>query len=465
MPWGGKKPSTSKHPNGPHVARIGNDASAKLSSARNQANGSAKAVHRSENPKAEPNPIDLVLHQQFPRIPAENRIEIETFLLLFLLSATFAQNFSIYHTSVYLANHDLIFFTTVLFTRQFLATCFDQFPPYENLGQRVQWILYVAKCLLVAVAVVMAVWFILKVMRNDSIANSLMLLYPGFLYLSLFGFSTENDKTFNGANRIESSDEIWLIRTTLPYTWTGLSPPPSLRSSSSSTLTSNEEIRLYIHSFSIPSPTTNRREVDRLQSDVYSRLKRLLFRSIVCTYYASFLPMQFVQQDYLAFNKRWCYKLLVFVWVNTFSVLACESFPARFCVTLYKCAMYLGTWKGASFSKKASFSWNPEKIWPLGTLVDYEKNRFEAAGLQTTSEPGNLSHYHFYYAFSNLTIVPTFLLTLQSLSLIYQLVLLFYTTAWQHAVVLSVLLFFSCYSIYKTFRNWTALSQSAIKRF
>ena len=72
--------------------------SRRLSSARNQANGSAKAVHRSENPKAEPNPIDLVLHQQFPRIPAENRIEIETFLLLFLLSATFAQNFSIYHT-------------------------------------------------------------------------------------------------------------------------------------------------------------------------------------------------------------------------------------------------------------------------------------------------------------------------------------------------------------------------------
>lgn len=224
------------------------------------------------------------------------------------------------------------------------------------------------------------VWFLLQVLQSNSITNCLFLSYPYvphknllkrllvrsvlyrvFLYLSLFGFTLNpnpgsqpgssqplvlsKSSTSNPVSTIWSrlsSTDLCLIKPTIPCTWVS---PGKLNPPADGECISEYHLRVQFQCLSIPSPEAVRNDVNCLRADFCCRLKQLFFNSILCTYYVAFIPVQFVQQDYMNYDKFWCYKHVAFVWAHTFVMLTMQLMPTSYCISLYKYAMHLGSWR------------------------------------------------------------------------------------------------------------------------
>lgn len=139
-----------------------------------------------------------------------------------------------------------------------------------------------------------------------------------------------------------SSTDLYVIKPTVPCAW---SSPEKLNGPNDGKCMSEYDVTVHLQCNYIPSPEAVRNDVNLLLADFSCRLKQLVFNSIVCTYYAAFLPVQFIQQDYVTYNKIWCYKHVAFVWAHTFVMLTMQLMPTSYCMSLYKYAKHLGSWR------------------------------------------------------------------------------------------------------------------------
>lgn len=251
-----------------------------------------------------------------------------------------------------------------------------------------------------------------------------------------------------------SSTDLCLIKPTIPCAW---SSPGNLSPPTDGECISEYHLRIQFQCLSIPSPESVRSDVNSLFSDFTHRLKQLFFNSVVCTYYVAFIPVQFIQQDYVTYDKFWCYKHVAFIWVHTFVMMTMQLMPTSYCISLYKYAMHLGSWRRVDKSTSANM-WSPAKIWPPDSLVRYANDVFEAQGIQVAAEPGDFGHSQFYSIFCSPTLIPNCLLVIQSASLFYEIVLLARATAWQQAVSVSILLLLNYYPTFKIVRDRFAVS-------
>jgi hypothetical protein len=105
MPFGSKRNSANRHQPSGANGKANHDASRSTANkhGKNHINGSAKPVVdddevlAGEN-RSKPAALGTVVYQKLPDLPCDGPIAWATYLLLFLLSAMFLQNFNIYQT-------------------------------------------------------------------------------------------------------------------------------------------------------------------------------------------------------------------------------------------------------------------------------------------------------------------------------------------------------------------------------
>lgn len=75
--------------------------------------------------------------------------------------------------------------------------------------------------------------------------------------------------------------------------------------------------------------------------------------------------------------------------------------PIRYCDTLHRSALHLGTWDKVEIRSllPAAYIWQEDVLWPLGTLVKLGKDLYRAQGDFNVAEPGNSSYSKFYVSY------------------------------------------------------------------
>lgn len=97
-----------------------------------------------------------------------------------------------------------------------------------------------------------------------------------------------------------------------------------------------------VHSCSM-SPQLIRQEVDSLKTDFNSRMKQVLFSSVLNAYYAGFVPCCFAQPS-LFYDAYWATQHMALVWLGCFTMHSAYCYPTEYCDTLHRAALHLGRW-------------------------------------------------------------------------------------------------------------------------
>lgn len=199
------------------------------------------------------------------------------------------------------------------------------------------------------------------------------------------------------------------------------------------------------------TPDEVRREMEILMSDLIVRLKQLLFNSLLCAYYAGFIPMQFAD-SHLYYDKWWCMEHAFLVWANSFIILATHLLPPSYCQTLHQCTLHLGCWTRCLHNDNANV-WSPDVIWPYDSVVQWNGESFKGEGLQNVAVPCNSSQECFFLLFHSRLHVHTWLLSMQCIIVAFQIVVLLRVCFWFQALSLSVFLAFNYFVLYKLLYN------------
>lgn len=72
--------------------------------------------------------------------------------------------------------------------------------------------------------------------------------------------------------------------------------------------------------------------------------------------------------------------------------------PLRFCDTLHRTALHLGTWERIETRSvlPVAYTWQEDMLWPYSALVRHGREMYRAQGDTNSAEPGNAMHYRFY---------------------------------------------------------------------
>jgi hypothetical protein len=90
-------------------------------------------------------------------------------------------------------------------------------------------------------------------------------------------------------------------------------------------------------------PETVRQEVLTLKSDFNSRLKQVLFNSMVSTYYCAFVPCCFAQSS-LSYETMWAIRHGIMVFFGGANLYVIQIFPSTYTHMLHRTAVKLGQW-------------------------------------------------------------------------------------------------------------------------
>eukprot|EP00002_Diphylleia_rotans_P018776 TRINITY_DN3631_c0_g1_i1.p1 TRINITY_DN3631_c0_g1~~TRINITY_DN3631_c0_g1_i1.p1 ORF type:complete len:312 (+),score=41.50 TRINITY_DN3631_c0_g1_i1:270-1205(+) len=191
--------------------------------------------------------------------------------------------------------------------------------------------------------------------------------------------------------------------------------------------------------FQRPSYMGNPQETERILSD---RVKRLIYDTFECGYYAGFVPLKFLQSEYLYYDPLRCWFLFAYILVNSHVMLFCQLLSTSF-MELYLLSHSLGHWKRHPHQNIDAPSWS-QSVGPYkkNAVVKHRDFTWIAIGQHNTCEPGAIFPMLFYFFFSNPGWTQNLLLKVQGLVLVS---LLAFVTNSNHWTVYGIMLVFNYY--------------------
>lgn len=89
---------------------------------------------------------------------------------------------------------------------------------------------------------------------------------------------------------------------------------------------------------------------------------------------------------------------MIFIFLGCFTAYSIHILPLRYCDTLHRSALHLGSWDKIETRSilPATYTWDDETLWPIGTLARHGKDIYRAQGDSNAAEPGNVMYSRFY---------------------------------------------------------------------
>ncbi|KAL3277152.1 hypothetical protein HHI36_012505 [Cryptolaemus montrouzieri] len=354
-------------------------------------------------------------HFPCPSIPIDTDLHFELIMFFFTIVSSALQFIHLYrsvwwtpnshaHQAIkfYLIDENLLSFLFVLLSRRLMYLLGNKvidilIPPRYQCMANLIYRVFLAIALFVLLGI--CTFF---VVQNNVFMNMFYLCYPISVYFVLFGFKII--PFFELAN------------------WDTETLPP-------------------LHACTTIANDI-RQEVEKLKGNFNSRLKQILFSSVLNAYYSGFVPCCFAQ-NYVHYDVYWAAQHTVFIFLSCFVAYCCHMLHPRYCDILHRSALHLGNWDKMETRNMllVNNKWNEETLWPHGVLVRYGKDVYRAQGECNSSEPGSTTYSRFYALFKNPSSTLKYLLLFHAFLVTWQLYLLFFTTYWHNIASLSFMLF------------------------
>lgn len=387
--------------------------------------------------------ITPIRHPDIPNLPTEGSLLFEMHTVIYLLTALFLQYINIYKTvwwlplapsntamNFHLIDPFLLIFVTLVLIRRLVWHFIIELSPIVTIITVRYCILQVIKLVITLTFLNLGLWCLWHLMNNNSPLNLLFLAYPLISYFLLYGLTLDFNSTLFSqlAPPAKGSKEELM--------WNGITMLTPVKHKCSH------------------SPHDIRQEADLLKMDFNSRVKSVLFNSMVCAYYVGFVPICFLQPA-MYLDLWWSCFLIAFVWINSCVMFGSHFLPVAYCDALHRCSLHLGRWQKMEhgYSNTPQHLWSDTTVWPQGVLVRYNKGIYRATGQQNVAFPSDRSYARFYFMFHDPLRVLNLFVFLQLGVIATQLYLLIRHSHWHYVISLSLLLFCNYYVLFKLLRN------------
>lgn len=272
------------------------------------------------------------------------------------------------------------------------------------------------------------------VVQQHSLVNILYLLYPASVYFILFGAAASPflDLTPGSQGRVKIyRDKVGTFRTNL--------------AAAGGVPTSPELIRM---------------EAAITKTDFNTRLKQVLFNTIISAYYSGFIPCAFCP-TFLSYEVWWVSQHTLTTFIGCLTLYLVHCFPAGYNHLLHRTSLHLGHWLKMEGRISPNFynQWSAASLWPGAAIVRHGKDLYKAEGVVNAAEPGNHSHVRYFYLFGDPSLLVCGLLVVQAGLVTCQLVLLAKSHFWYHLLSQGILAFSNYYTLFKLARDYLILSK------
>ncbi|CAH0719837.1 unnamed protein product, partial [Brenthis ino] len=377
------------------------------------------------------NPPDIKLsdsplppkHIPFPYIPQDGELLFEIMSFVFLLVAMGLQFLNLYRTmwwlphsyttqamNFHLIDPHLVAFIVTIISRRLLLSITLVFLRCILAPKMMPHATIAARMFILGVVLGAMSWCTYFLMLKHPFVKIFYLCYPAVIYFILFGMDS------------------------IPFLELHNSPP-LMHSCSHET----EQIRV---------------EVEVLRQDFNIRVKKILFNSILGTYYSSFVPCCFAQ-SYLHYDAMGAAQQTGLVWGALCGRLAARLLPAARADAPHRAARHLGRWAPHAPENIADVpEWCPTRWYTYGSRVRVLEEVFIADTAIVSATPNDVHHIRFYSVFSNPSKLLCLLLCLQLSLVAMQLCLLFSSFAWHNFLAIVILLFINYYTVFKMIRDY-----------
>ncbi|KAK6187779.1 hypothetical protein SNE40_005729 [Patella caerulea] len=408
--------------------------------------------------------VVLPKHAQVPEIPGDGNLYFESMLYFFGVIVMFLQYINLYKTvwwlphshsnyalNFYLIDPNLVSFLAILMSRRVVACFMQETYGWKSKGV-LYWLLQLLKLIIVLSFVALCFYTGYHVVTKYSPLYCLFLAYPLATYLILFGPTVKP---------LYHKYYAWpRYTTTCPERFT---PKPRSKEGP-------DRDAFIFHSCTL-TPDIIRDEVEAMKQDFNSRMKQVLFNSMLSAYYMSFVPLCFAQNvqnncdncwNTLYYDTWWVGQHVCLTWLSSFLMLICHFLSPRYLDLLHKCSLHLGRWQKVEgrHAHVPYNAWSELQVWPQGALVKHVRGLFKADGINVTAEPGNSMHGRFYVLFSKPLRVINWLLIMAWMLIGYQFFRLLQCTEWSHIMSLALILFCNYYTVFKLMRDRFIMAKS-----
>jgi len=393
------------------------------------------------------NPLSHPQAVPIPDIPHDSAFTFEVIMFVYAVAALGLQYLNLYRSVWWLphsySSQTLNFYLIDLPTILFSVTL---------LGRRLVWILIRAAliyCLPVSPSgrfingskfcTIGLILFTLGYLAyfitlNHSMVNILYLVYPVSVYFILFGASASPfiDLAPGSQGRVKIyRDKLGTYRTNL--------------AAAGGVATSPELIRM---------------EVAITKTDFNTRLKQVLFNTIVSAYYAGFIPCAFAP-SFLSYEVWWVSQHTLITFLGCLTLYLVQCFPAGYNHLLHRTSLHLGHWARMEGRISPNFynQWSAASLWPGAAIVRHGKDLYKAEGVVNAAEPGNFSHVRYYFLFGDPSMLVCGLLVVQATLVSFQLLIIAKSQFWYHLISQGILAFGNYYTLFKLTRDYLILSR------
>ena len=263
--------------------------------------------------------------------PLQNSILIEThfsegvayevYLAIFLLSSLCAQYVFIYDKNIFLIDFDLPLLLAIIIFRRMLwnlanfsfedlRDCYSLFFTFQSF-----------RFTFLGLSIILCFLFIIRVSIPLSLSQILSLFYPILLYLSFFGYSTDPRDL---RSRYQYGMDLFSIL--------NFSPPKYLRSKSTHHYSDTYELLHPLLGLMDASVLTQ--EIILFSSDLFIRLKQLLFNMLLSLYLIGVLPLMLSHQSISPCYRLCALHVLCFYCISGI-LYTRHYFPNHYIVIMY----------------------------------------------------------------------------------------------------------------------------------
>ncbi|XP_072036885.1 transmembrane protein 39A-A-like [Amphiura filiformis] len=386
--------------------------------------------------------ITPVQHPEIPLLPIDGNLAFEASVVFYLITALFLQYVNIYKTvwwlplspsntamNFYLIDPYLVVFITLVLTRRLVWSFVKEVYRDATSVTVIYCLIQLFKFALIVMVIVLSVWSIWMLFQHNSPLNLLFLTYPAVSYFLLYGLTIDLNNT---------------VITTITNT---LWPKEEILANEKLTPKITTDVQRITRHKCTHIPHEVRCEADVLKYDFNSRMKNVLFNSMVCAYYVGFVPICFLHSS-MYLDLWWACLMIGFVWISSFVMFGSHFLPPRYCDTLHRCSLHLGRWQKVEhgYSNTPQHVWSESTVWPQGVLVRYQKGLYKAMGQQNVALPSDGSYARFHFVFHQPMRVLNLLVGLEISVIVVQLYLLIAHSQWNYVISLSLLLFCNYYA-------------------
>ena len=336
-----------------------------------------------------------------PDIPHDSSFTFEVIIFFYTAASLGLQYLNLYRTvwwlphsytsqavNFYLIDPFTILFSLVLLSRRLawhlLRAAIIYFLPVSPTGRFING----SKFCMIGLILFTLGYLAYFVVQTHSMVNILYLVYPASVYFILFGAAASPfiDLTPGSQGRVKIyKDKAGTFRTNL--------------AAAGGVPTSPELIRM---------------EVAITKTDFNTRLKQVLFNTIISAYYCGFIPCAF-SPSFLSYEVWWVSQHTLITFIGCLTLYLVHCFPAGYNHLLHRTSLHLGHWQKMEGRISPNFynQWSAASLWPGAAIVRHGKDLYKAEGVVNAAEPGNHSHVRYYYLFGDPSLLVCGLLIVQ----------------------------------------------------